>query len=494
VLNKEQIVISVMAKQIFDVQETIDEVERLLKADKAMSPGLSAAIKMLIMVVKMLTNKIGLNSSNSSKPPSSDQNREKKSRTKSNKAAGGQKGHEGTNLQPVDEPDEIEILSIDRRTLPPGDYKENGFKVRQIFNIHINRHVTEYRAQVLVDQQGKEFVAQFPDEVRCVTQYGASIKANAVYMSMFQLIPYERLQTHFAEMFDIPISTGTLYNFNLDAYRRLMPFLALAKQQLSTHATLVHVDETGVNVNGKRLWLHNASNERWTLIAAHAKRGKIAMDEIGILPNFRGYLVHDHWKPYYKYVDCDHVLCNAHHKRELTCAHEQDGQVWGRKMEDLLDEMNQAVKVAGGCLATSEGNKWRRKYRRILKEADRECPPPQANPNKKARGRVARSKSRNLLERLRDFEDDVLRFVDIEEVPFTNNQGERDLRMSKVHQKISGCFRSMQGAEIFCAVRSYLSTCRKHGVGMGEALECLFNDRWPEFIQELMDELNFTAE
>lgn len=483
-----------MTKQAINIQETIDEVERLLKADENISPGLNAAIKMLIVVVKMLTDKVGLNSRNSSKPPASDPNRIKQSRAKSNKPAGGQAGHQGTNLQLVDDPDEIEILSIDRRTLPPGDYQESGFKIRQLFDIHISRHVTEYRAQVLIDQKGREFVAPFPAALTSATQYGASVKANAVYMSMFQLIPYDRLQTHFAEMFDMPISAGTLYNFNLDAFNRLAPFLTLAKQQLGSHASLLHADETGVNVNGNRLWLHNASNDQWTYIAPHAKRGKIAMDEIGILANFSGYLVHDHWKPYYQYKNSIHVLCNAHHKRELTRAHEQDGQIWAKKMEDLLDGMNEAVKVAGGCLPIEESKKWRNKYRRLLKKADSECPEPEPNPDKKKRGRVARSKSRNLLERLRDFEDDVLRFLDIEEVPFTNNQGERDLRMTKVQQKISGCFRSMQGAEIFCAVRSYLSTCRKHQVGIGEALECLFDDRWPDFIQEKLDAMAERAE
>lgn len=476
-----------MTKQAISIQETIDEVERLLKADENISPGLNAAIKMLIVVVKMLTDRVGLNSRNSSKPPASDPNRIKHSRVKSNKPAGGQAGHQGTNLQLVDDPDETEILSIDRRTLPAGDYQEIGFKIRQLFDIHINRHVTEYRAQILTDQQGREFVAPFPAALKSPTQYGASVKANAVYMSMFQLIPYDRLQTHFAEMFVMPISAGTLYNFNLEAFKRLAPFLTLAKQQLGRHASLLHADETGVNVNGKRLWLHNASNDQWTYIAPHAKRGKIAMDEIGILANFSGYLVHDHWKPYYQYQGCDHVLCNAHHKRELTRAYEQDGQLWAKQMQALLDDMNEAIQIAGGCLAASESKKWRQKYRRLLNKADSECPAPTADPEKKKRGRVARSKSRNLLERLRDFEDDVLRFMDYSEVPFTNNQGERDLRMTKVQQKISGCFRSMQGAEIFCAVRSYLSTCRKHQVSMGEALECLFDGRWPDFIQQKLD-------
>ena len=162
-------------------------------------------------------------------------------------------------------------------------------------------------------------------------------------------------------------------------------------------------------------------------------------------------------------------------------------------MHDLLNEINEAVKNAGDYLATSDSKKWRKKYRKLLNKADNECPPP-VTPDKKTKGRVARSKSRNLLERLRAYESDVLCFMDFKDVPFTNNQGERDIRMSKVQQKISGCFRSMQGAEIFSALRSYLSTCSKHNVGVGEALECLFAGIWPEFIQKRFDALGLSAE
>ena len=470
-----------------DINKTIAEVEHLLAADDNISPALNASIKMLIVVVKLLTDKAGLNSRNSSQPPASDPNREKKPRSKANTSPGGQLGRKGITLKQVDEPDEIQDLKIDRRTLPRGDYEEAGYESRQVFDIRICRHVTEYRAQIVMDNNGKKYVAPFPAEVNRPAQYGAQVKVNAVTMSMYQLIPYERVKTHFAEMYDLPLSAGSLFNFNLDAFSRLAPFMALAKWQLGQHETVVHADETGINVNGKRLWLHGASNERWTLIAAHAKRGKEAMDDIGILPHLRGYLIHDHWKPYYKFERCQHALCNAHHKRELTRAYEQDDHTWAKEMEDLLDTINQEVKEAGGVLPIEESKKWRKKYRRLLKKAEEECPPPEPDPDQPKKGRLARSKSRNLLERLRDYEEDVLCFMDIAEVPFTNNQAERDIRMTKVQQKISGCFRSMQGAEIFCAVRSYVSTCSKHQVGVGEALECLFSGTWPAFIQERLD-------
>ncbi|MBL4864840.1 MAG: IS66 family transposase [Pseudomonadales bacterium] len=476
-----------MTKDGININETVQEVERLLAQSNDLPPALEASINMLLLVVKLLVARTGLNSRNSSKPPSSDPNRAKTNRPKSNKPRGGQKGHKGCNLDQVSEPDEISSIEIDRRTLPRGEYSERGYQKRQVFDIRIARHVIEYRAQVLENVLGKRFVAPFPPGVERATQYGASIRANAVYMSMFQLIPYERIRTHFDELFGIPISSGSLVNFNVEAYQRLEVFEALAVKTLQS-APVLHVDETGVNVDGKRLWLHNASNAHWTLIAAHEKRGKEAMDAINVIPHFSGLLVHDHWKPYYRYEHCDHVLCNAHHKRELTRAYEQDGQQWALKMENLLDQINAKVKEAGGSLTKAQSKRWRGKYRTLLTQADKECPPPDASPpGAKKRGRIARSKSRNLLERLRDYEEDVLRFMENPLAPYTNNQGERDLRMTKVQQKISGCFRSKAGADTYCRIRSYLSTCRKHNVGVGEALECLFAGKWPEFIQRELD-------
>ncbi len=479
-----------MTKDGININQTVQEVETLLAQSDDLPPALETSINMLLLVVKLLVDRTGLNSRNSSKPPSSDPNREKNSLPKSGKPRGGQSGHKGHNLEQVGEPDEITPIKIDRRTLPRGEYSECGYEKRQVFDIRISRHVTEYRAQVLEDASGRRFVATFPEGVNRATQYGGSIKANAVYMSMFQLIPYERIQTHFDELFGIPISTGSIVNFNADAYQRLDVFESLAIKMLRK-ADVLHVDETGVNVDGKRLWLHNASNSQWTLIAAHEKRGKDAMDDISVIPYFTGLLIHDHWKPYYRYELPDHVLCNAHHKRELTRAYEQDGQQWSLKMESMLDQINHEVKIAGGSLPGAESNKWRKKYRALLKHAEKECPPPDASPpGAKKRGRIARSKSRNLLERLRNYEEDVLRFMENPLAPYTNNQGERDLRMTKVQQKISGCFRSKMGADIYCRIRSYLSTCRKHNVGVGEALECLFAGVWPEFIQKELDLLS----
>jgi len=334
-------------------------------------------------------------------------------------------------------------------------------------------------------------VATFPAGVTRPVQYGASVKSNAVGMSMFQLIPYERLQAQFAERFNIELSIGSLNNFNVEAYERLEFFESLAKHKL-TAAAVLHVDETGININGKRCWLHTASSEQWTLFYAHEKRGKTAMDAMGVLADFKGTAVHDHWKSYYRYA-CLHALCNAHHLRELTYAFEKDGQQWAHDMQLLLLEIKKAVEE-NPLLDAKQLSRYRRKYRALLKKADIECPEPIASSDPPKKGRIKRSKSRNLLERFREYEQDVLRFMTDADVPFTNNLGERDLRMTKVQQKISGCFRSIDGAKVFCRIRSYLSTCRKHGVGVGIALDCLFNGSWPDFILQIIQKSSQGAE
>ena len=468
-----------------DIDTTLKELELGLAQEKELSPALRSMIGVLILIVKLLTNRIGLNSRNSSKPPSSDPNRKKKPRSKSDKKAGGQKNHQGSTLKKVDAPDEIEIIEIDRRSLPKGHtYQDAGIETRQVFDIEITRLITEYRAQVLVDENGKRFIARFPKGVTKAVQYGGSLKAHAVYMSQYQLLPYNRVAEYFSEQLNISLSQGTVFNFNQYAFNQLSVFSEIARKALSTSSRL-HADETGININGKGHWLHCASNDLWTDFFPHEKRGCEAMDSRGILPEFKGVLCHDHWKPYYRYKSCFHALCNAHHLRELTRAHEQDGQVWAKAMKDLLEEMNKTVLDANNSLGEPETRKYLMRYRQLLEKAEIECPPPEGKRKKGQRGRIKRSKARNLLERLINYESDVLRFMTDPDVPFTNNLGENDIRMTKVQQKISGCFRSMEGAKIFCRIRGYLSTCRKHGVSSSRAMSLIFEGKLPEFVGEL---------
>ena len=462
-----------------DIEATIKKAQMLLREDKQLSAATKSMFEILILIITLLVNRSNLNSRNSSKPPSSDPNRKKRPKSKTGKKPGGQKGHTGTTLKKIDDPDKVELIKVDRSQLPPGRYREIGFESRQVFDIDISRIVTEYRVQILEDDKGNQFVAPFPEGVTKAVQYGTSVKAHSVYMSQFQLVPYNRIQDYFADQLHIPLSEGSIFNFNKEAFGFLADFENRVKNKLAA-SDLAHADETGINIGGKTHWLHCLSNDSWTLYHPHEKRGTDAMNDMGILSRFKGILCHDHWKPYYK-IDCTHALCNAHHLRELTRAWEQDAQQWARKMKDLLETINREVTEADGALDPQESKKYRRKYRALLKQGEIECPEP-SRPNKRGkRGRIKKSKSRNLLERLRDFEQDTLRFMDNENVPFSNNLGENDIRMTKVQQKISGCFRSIDGAQIFCRIRSYLSTCRKQGLKSSCALDLLFNGKLPDF-------------
>ena len=466
-----------------NISEIVEKTKTQLKEDTSITPALKISLELILIVVVMLTERLGLNSKNSSIPPSKDPNRKKEPKDKGDKPPGGQKGHKGSTLAQTDFPDEIETCLVKRDILPKGNYHDVGFIKRQVVDIDISKIITEYRAQILENEQGKRFIADFPDGVNSHIQYGSNIKAHAVYLSQYQLLPYNRIEEYFSDQLDIPISAGSLFNFNKQAFDLVKSTGAeeIIKNALRASMSTLHVDETGINIAGKRCWLHGASDQRWTYFFPHKKRGKEAMDDADIIAHFHGILCHDHWKAYYKYTDCEHCLCNAHHLRELERAWEQDEMQWAKAMQSLLTNINKA-QIDNGYIVdkTTQGN-YRIAYRKILADGDVQCPAPDEKCRKEGqRGRLKRTKSRALLERLRNFEDDVLRFMTRVDIPFTNNQGENDIRMTKVHQKISGCFRSEQGSEIFCLVRSYLSTCRKQKVSASEALNLLFKSQLPE--------------
>jgi transposase len=464
-----------------DVAATIKKVQQLIAEEATLSPALRSTLEVLILVVQLLANRLSLNSRNSSQPPSQDRfpSRDKTTTGTTNKP-GGQTGHVGTTLKKVADPDAIEILSVDRNTLSPGAYQAIGYESRQVFDIDIRRVVTEYRAEILQDQHGQRYTAPFPAHVTKAVQYGNGVKAQAVYLSQYQLIPYQRVQEQFQDQLQLPISAGSVFAFNQQAYALLASFEQKLIAKL-LHTRVLHSDETGINIAGKTHWLHCVSSPQWTFYHAHAKRGVEAMIVKDVLPHFSGILVHDHWKPYFQF-NCQHALCNAHHLRELTFAHEQEQQAWAKDMIALLLTMQQAVASHGNALPNAQATAFHAQYRALLQQAESECPPPEPSLVPGRRGRPKRSKSRNLLERLLNYETEALRFLTDAEVPFTNNQGENDIRMTKLQQKISGCFRSQEGADIFCRVRSYLSTCRKNQVSATQALTLLFEGKLPEFI------------
>lgn len=468
-------------------QKVIESVRQQMAADSNLSPGLAAAIDLLIMLCVLLLERLPKkNSQNSSLPPSQDPNRPRKSLAKNKRKAGAQPGHTGATLKAVDEPDRIEFIEVKRENLPKGIWKKYGYESRQVFDIIFDIEVVEYRAEIVMNEKGQKVTAAFPDDVSSRTQYGGSVKAASVYYSQFQLLPYERIAALFADQFFLPISVGSIFNFNQDAYCRLKDFEDWLRRQL-IDAPVLNLDETSINFNGKKIWVHLASTPLYTMYFPHEKRGLEAISEMNILPHSQGIFCHDHFAAYFNYPN-EHALCNAHILRELFAAYHDDKQVWAAKMSSLLRHLNHLTQNAGGFLADKEIEKWRQLYKRILAAGERQCPEPQRPPGQK--GRLKKSKSRNLLERLIEYENEVLRFLTNPLVPFTNNLAENDLRMTKVQQKISGCFRSFEGAQIFCRIRSYILTCQKHNFSPNLALELLFNGKLPSFISHN----NLTAE
>ena len=433
---------------------------------------LTARVSALEAENAALRAKLAVNSHNSSKPPSSDgpgrTPQPKSLRQRSGRRSGGQAGHEGHTLHLVDTPTTVEVHAPPR-CAQCGTGLE-GVAVlrqerRQVVDIEITRSVTEHQAQTkCCPQCGAETVGEFPATVRAPVQYGPGVKTIGVYLNQAQLLPSERTCAVLGELFGCPLSEATLEQAVAECYAQLEPVEAAIKQGV-TEATLAHFDETGANVNGKTGWLHVACTALLTYYAIHAKRGREAMAAIGILPHFLGRAVHDGLASYQSFGQCLHALCNAHHLRELTFVEEQLGQRWAGELKQLLGEMQRAAEAAAraGLAAVPEPARhgFLQRYVALLAlgVAANPLPPPTGK-----RGRRAKGKARCLVDRLQRQREDVLAFLADVTIPFDNNQAERDIRMTKVRQKISGCFRSDEGAAHFCRIRGYVSTLRKQGL------------------------------
>jgi len=432
---------------------------------------------------KELQGKLAKNSKNSSKPPSSDGYKKpqpKSLRKPSGKKSGGQPGHSGSRLKMVEQPDHVVPHTVHEcrqcgRSLQ--SVEATDVRRRQVVDIPpLKLEVTEHRAETKeCPGCGCCNVADFPQDVKTSAQYGSRIKALLVYLNQYQLLPYDRTCELVSDLFSQTISQGTLFNWNTESFQNLESTAEQIRQAL--HASeVVHFDETGLRSQGKLNWLHAACTERLTFYGLHARRGKEAMDELGLLENFTGYAVHDHWKSYFKFP-CDHALCNAHHLRELTYLAEQDGCDWAEKLMKLLLEAKELVAAtSANCLAkdSAELASIDLRYETILAEGFAHDLPPPTNPEKKKRGRSKQSKAKNMLDRLRDFKPEVLAFLTHPLIPFDNNRGERDIRMAKLKQKISGCFRGAAGGNIFARIRGYVSTLRKNDINILTGLQSTF--------------------
>ena len=455
------------------LEERIAELE-------AENTALREQVTVLAERLHELEARLAKDSHNSSKPPSSDglARKTKSLRRRSGKKPGGQIGHPGATLRLVAIPDEMVQY---RPATCAGCHRplvaEAEVLLRERRQVHelppVRLQVTEHQAlHVRCPACQAVTTASFPAEVPSRLQYGPRLRALAVYLVEQQLVPYGRVCEVLADLFGAALSAGTLVEWVSQVALALDPVEARIKAALS-QAPVVHSDETGVRQAGHLAWVHVASTKHLTHYAVHPKRGAAATEDIGILPVFRGVSVHDGWKPYRAHTRCRHALCNIHHLRELTFLEEQYHQTWAKDLKDLLREMKAATehaRAAGAAqLPKIERDRFVARYEELLATGLAANPPPPRLA--RHRGRQKQSPARNLLERLWLGQEEVLAFLEDLTIPFDNNQAERDLRMLKVQQKISGCFRSTRGGTAFARIRGYLATMRKHGVAQLTALE-----------------------
>jgi len=431
--------------------------------------------KRLATKLKVLEGKLSKNSSNSSKPPSSDKNNSGKkpkkttsSRKKSGKKPGGQPGHKGSTLEMSAKPDEIITLPVDSCIACNRGLKSASadLEKRQVFEIpEPQMWVTEYQAEVKYCKHCDcTTVACFPDDVTHTAQYGPRAKSLMVYLAQYQLLPYKRASEFFKTIYNHRISEGTIVNA-VNALSNRLETVEGQIKNLLMKSKVAHADETGANINGNKQWLHTVGTTELTHYAIHKKRGRIATEDIGILPEFEGTLIHDHWKSYFTYEDMQHGLCNAHHIRELRFIYEHHHIKWAKKISDLLIEINrhkEKLLAKNKQYTKRQIKEYQDCYDKILTNARHE----QAR-----RGTIDSS---NLLKRLKNYKSEVLLFMTDMQVPFTNNLSEQDIRMMKVKQKISGCFRNIVGGENFCRIRSVISTAKKNKKNIFDVLQAAF--------------------
>jgi transposase len=471
--------------------ERIAELERLLARQSQQLELALARNAVLEEYVRELEGRLAKDSHNSNKPPSSDGlNRQlprtRSLRRRSGKKPGGQLGHPGETLHLVETAAVDEIVEhrplvcahcqtpLEALAEAPEVVRRERRQVQDLLPVRLR--ITEHQALHVRCPACQHITAgAFLPAAPSRAQYGPRLRALVVYLVEQQLVPYARVKDLLVDLFDAPVSLGTLATWVQEGAQALAGIEEQIKAALG-QAAVLHSDETGVRRAGRLAWAHVASTPRLTHYAIHAKRGSEATNEIGILPSYTGVSVHDGWKPYQTHTRCRHALCNIHHLRELTFLEEQYEQVWAKELKDLLREMKAATDAARERGQTRFDSTERAafvvRYQATLLRGLAANPPPTRRPHQ--RGRLKQSPACNLLQRLLLGQDHVLAFLDDLAIPFDNNQAERDLRMLKTQQKVSGGFRSERGARAFARLRGYLSTLRKQEVKLLAALETLF--------------------
>lgn len=466
--------------------------------EKAYEQGIEAIVSLIESIVKDHGNQLqelservaelgdqkAKNSKNSHQPPAADGfgKQTKSLRKKSGLKVGGQEGHEGNNLGWQETADivikhevvECRVCGHDLSEIEGEVVEKRQVHDLPVIKVQVSEHQIEKKQCPHCHLVSK---SRFPKTIEHWVQYGENVKGLITYLSQYQLIPSQRIQEFMKEVFRCEIGQGTIYNLIQKCHQILEPVEEKIKEQIQNSA-VAHFDETGTNVNGKGLWLHVSSTETHTHYQVHEKRGQEAMDAIGILPEYKGKAVHDGFKSYKDY-QCSHYLCNAHHLRELIFIHERFNQPWAEEMIDLLCKMNDTVKEAKldnqTALEDSKISAFELTFQEIIDRGYKANPEPVIDSNApKTRGRKKRPKPLNLILRLDLERKQVLGFMNDFAVPFDNNLAERDIRMTKVKLKTSGCFRSLKGANAFARIRGYISTLRKQGLDILDSLVNLF--------------------
>lgn len=455
-------------------QPSYVELQAQIAERDARIAQLEGKLERMLALLLEARARLSKNSRNSSKPPSSeglskppaDKKKNKRSlRRPSGRKPGGQEGHEGAHLQRAEVPDdeiahEPECCDGCGGTLRDAERLSEREESRQVFDLpeQIALQVIEHTAlRRLCEGCGKLSAGRFPVGVDAPVSYGPRIRALAVYLHVFQHLPYDRARQLMLDTFRADISTATIKAWVDRAGGGLSDFDEQLRKLL-LHEPVVNFDETGARIAGQLGWVHSASTEKLTRYTVHAQRGVQAMNCAGVLPDFKGIAVHDGWKPYQNYEQATHALCAGHHLRELLAASEA-GQGWASQMSALLLGANETAQRAQAALSQQALSDLQARYRAVIALGYEQNPGLAADAHK----RIKRTDAQNLLLRLDQREHEALRFAHDLRVPFTNNLAERDIRMVKLQQKISGSWRTDGGAQRWMAVRSYISSARKQG-------------------------------
>lgn len=441
---------------------------------------LKAEVATLKTEVTELRGQLAKNSRNSSIPSSAEGlKRTKSMRKKGTRPPGGQPGHSGSTLKKTPHPDHIVDHPLPTVCDACGAALTGAIttEARQVFDLPpVAMEVIEHQIHQMRCTCGKTHRSEFPGDVVAPTQYGHGVKALAVYLTQHHMLPVARTAHLLSDLYGLSISAGTVQTMIGEAGTRLAPTVARIADAVA-QAEVAGADESGYRVAGKLNWLHTAVTHTLTWMGVHAKRGKIAFEDFGLLYRLKGTLVHDGWASY-RELDCMHALCNAHHLRELTFVHEECRQPWAKHMIDLLVAAHhETVATQGKRLTVMRIQAIRAEYDAVLAEGEAANP---AQPSSGKRGRTAQSVPFNLWRRLRDHADDVLRFTTDPLVPFSNNLAEQAIRMPKVKHKVAGCFRTTAGAQAFCTIRSYLATLQKQHFDLFSSLVQAFQGNVPQ--------------